>query len=205
MKPQWVDYVKRVEAISRIGLTNCRNPYDIERYEELRSLSIRFMEAYTGEELERIEELFASDPGYKTPKVEVRGVVFKEGKILMVRELADNKWSLPGGYCEVGYSISENVVREIGEESGFMVEPVKLIAVLDRRKHAHPPSPYHVYKVFIQCEITGGRPMRGLETDGVGFFGIDELPELSENRILEEQIEKIFDFLDNTEKAPLFD
>ncbi len=205
MKPQWIDYVKRVEAISRIGLTNCRNPYDIERYEELRSLSIRFMEAYTGEELERIEELFASDPGYKTPKVEVRGVVFKEGKVLMVRELADNKWSLPGGYCEVGYSIGENVAREIAEEAGLEVVPKKLLGVFDRSKHAHPPSPYHVYKVFVECSITGEVEPRGLETDGVGFFALENLPELSENRILKEEIEKIFEYSDEKTKVPFLD
>ncbi len=205
MEPRWLEYVKRVEAISRIGLTNCRNPYDIERYEELRSISMLLMEAYTGEELERIEELFASDPGYKTPKVEVRGVVFKDGKILMVKELADNKWSIPGGYCEVGYSISENVVREIGEESGFKAKPIKLLAVFDRNKHVHPPSPYHVYKVFIYCEIIGETPIRGLETDGVGFFGMEDLPELSVNRILREQIEIMFEFMRDPDKAPLFD
>lgn len=205
MEPKWVEYIKRVEAIARIGLTNCRNPYDIERYEELRKLSIDFMEAYTGEELERIEDLFASDPGYKTPKVEVRGVVFSEGGILMVKELADSKWSLPGGYCEVGYSAGENVAREIAEEAGLEVVPARLLGVLDRSKHAHPPSPYHVYKVFVECRITGKTDMRGLETDGVGFFARDELPELSENRILKEQIDIIFDFMDNPDKEPFFD
>jgi ADP-ribose pyrophosphatase YjhB (NUDIX family) len=205
MEPRWLEYVKRVEAISRIGLTNCKNPYDIERYEELRSISIQLMDHYSGEEIERIEELFASDPGYKTPKVEVRGVVFKEGKILMVRELADNKWSLPGGYCEVGYSIGENVAREIAEEAGIKVVPSRLLGVFDRSKHAHPPSPYHVYKVFVECSITGEIEPRGLETDGVGFFGMEDLPELSVNRILREQIESMFEFMEDPDKAPLFD
>lgn len=205
MEPAWVDYVKRVEAISRIGLTNCRNPYDIERYEELRRLSVEFLRAYTGEEMERIEDLFASDPGYRTPKVEVRGVVFKEGKVLLVRELADNKWSLPGGYCEIGYSISENVEREIAEESGYKAKAVKLLAVYDRNKHDHPPSPYHVYKIFLQCEIVGNTAKRGLETDDARFFSRENLPELSENRILKKQIMRMFEFLDHPERSPLFD
>ena len=205
MNPAWVDYVKRVEAIARVGLTNCRNPYDLERYEELRRLSIELLHAYTGEDLERIETLFASDPGYKTPKTEVRGVVFKDRGVLLVRELADGKWSLPGGYCEVGYSPSENVVREIGEESGYKVRPQRVLAILDRSKHPHPPSPYHVYKIFIRCGIVGEVPKRGLETDDARFFERSRLPELSENRILPEQLDRIFDFLDNPDGPVLFD
>jgi len=205
MEPRWLEYVRRVEAISRIGLTNCKNPYDIERYEELRKISIKLIEQYSGEELERIEELFASDPGYKTPKVEVRGVVFRDEKILMVKELADGKWSIPGGYCEVGYSVSENIVKEIGEEAGYKVKPIKLLALFDRTKHPHPPSPYHVYKVFVYCEIIGKTQIRGLETDGVKFFALEDLPELSINRILKDQIEKMFEFIKDPNKAPLFD
>lgn len=87
----------------------------------------------------------------------MRGVIFREGKILLVREKLDGNWALPGGWADIGLSASEVVVKEISEESGFQAEAVRLLAVLDKKFHNHPPEPYHVYKMFILCKIVGGR------------------------------------------------
>ncbi|MGM0751676.1 MAG: NUDIX hydrolase [Bacillota bacterium] len=205
MSDQWLEWAKRIQALSQSGLAFSKDVYDIERYEELRSISAEIMQEYTGLEMRKVRELFTNESGYQTPKVDVRGVVFKDNKILMVREKVDDKWSLPGGFCDVGLSPSENIVKEIREESGFDVTPVKLLAILDMNKHPHPPQPYHYYKLFIQCEVTGGRAESGIETKGIHFFEKDHLPELSVGRNTETQINLLFEFLRNPYKETVYD
>lgn len=161
---------KRIQALSQSGLAFSKDIYDIERYEELREISIEIMREHTELEMDKIRGLFTSETGYQTPKVDVRGVVFKNNQILMVRENIDDKWALPGGFCDIGLSPSENVMKEIKEESGFDVLPIRLIALMDKNKHPHPPEAYHYYKIFILCEIIGGKPTLGIETNSINFF-----------------------------------
>jgi len=132
------------------------------------------------------------DKGYATPKVDVRGAAFRDGRILMVRERSDGLWTLPGGWCDVNETPGESVVKEIREESGFEARAVKLAALLDRRKHPHPSQFHHVYKLYFLCELTGGEAQSSIETDAVGFFAEDDLPPLSVNRITQGQIELMF-------------
>ncbi|MFD1205513.1 NUDIX hydrolase [Sporosarcina contaminans] len=205
MSMKWLDWAKRIQALSQSGLAFSKDLYDIERYEELREISAEIMAEHTNLEINIINDLFTNETGYQTPKVDVRGVVFKNGKILMVKENIDNQWALPGGFCDVGMSPSENVVKEIKEESNYDVIPVKLIALLDKNKHPHPPEAYHYYKVFILCEIIGGEPATGLETSQVEFFSEHNLPPLSENRNTVTQLKMVFDFLRNPEKEAIFD
>ena len=205
MSNQWLEWAKRIQALSQAGLTFSKDVYDIERYEELRQISVEIMSEYSELDMERIKSLFANETGYQTPKVDVRGVVFKNEQILMVKETIDDKWSLPGGFCDIGLSPTENVVKEIKEESGYDVIPVRLIALLDNNKHPHPPEPYHYYKVFILCEIIGGEATIGIETKDIHFFSEHHLPNLSTNRNTESQIKTLFEFLRNPEKETLFD
>ena len=205
MSHQWLEWAKRIQSISQAGLTFSKDIYDVERYEELRKISVEIMSKYTELEMKKIKHLFANETGYQTPKVDVRGVVFKNQQILMVKENNDNKWALPGGFCDIGLSPSENVVKEIKEESGYDVVPVRLIALLDKNKHPHPPDPYHYYKIFILCEIIGGEATIGIETNNIQFFSENNLPQLSTNRNTESQIKTLFEFLRNPEKETLFD
>lgn len=205
MTYKWLEWAKKIQSISQSGLAFSNDTFDIERYEELRKISAEIMEQYTDLEMEEITGLFTSETGYQTPKVDVRGAVFNGNKILMVREKIDDKWSLPGGFCDVGLSPSENIIKEIKEESGYDVRPKKLIALLDMNKHSHPPQSHHYYKIFIQCEITGGQPQTGIETKDVRFFSQNNLPKLSTSRNTEEQIELLFDFLRNPNWASVFD
>ena len=205
MSNEWLEWAKRIQALSQAGLTFSKDIYDIERYEELRKISIEIMSKYTELEMKKIKHLFANETGYQTPKVDVRGVVFKNQQILMVKENNDNKWALPGGFCDIGLSPSENVVKEIKEESGYDVVPVRLIALFDKNKHPHPPDPYHYYKIFILCEIIGGEATIGIETNNIQFFSENNLPQLSTNRNTESQIKTLFEFLRNPEKETLFD
>ncbi len=191
--PKWLEWANRIRAIAAAGITYTRDPYDRERYEQLEHLAAEILAAYTDTDEETLFELIDGDFGYPTPKVDVRGVIFRAGKILLVQESADdNRWTLPGGWADIYDSPAEAVEREVFEESGYEARAVRLLAVLDRQKWPHPPHPNYTYKLFFLCEITGGAPATSLETNGVGWFGPDELPELSTGRVLPEQIARLF-------------
>lgn len=205
MSHKWLEWSKRIQSLSQAGLTFSKDVYDKERFEELRLISAEIMEEYTGLEMQKLTNLFINETGYQTPKIDVRGVVFKDEKILMVRENIDNKWSIPGGFCDVGLSPSENIVKEIREESGYEVIPIKLLAILDMNKHAHPPQLFHYYKIFIRCEIVGGQASTGIETRDINFFSENNLPNLSTDRNTESQIKMLFEFHRKPNKEALYD
>ncbi|GGH23161.1 NUDIX hydrolase [Paenibacillus segetis] len=205
MEIKWLEWAKQIQAIAQTGLTYTKDPYDTERYEQLRQISIDILANYTSIDEQQIKLSFANETGYATPKVDVRGVVFNNNKILMVREKIDGAWSLPGGWADIGYSPSEIAVKEIKEESGYDVIPVRLLAVLDKKFHHHPPEPYHVYKIFIECKIVGGEATTSLETSAVDFFDEQHLPELSLERNTPQQIITMFEFLHDTNKKVILD
>ncbi|WP_152391879.1 NUDIX hydrolase [Paenibacillus guangzhouensis] len=199
MQLKWLEWAKQIQAISQNGLAYSKDIYDIERFEQLRDLSIEIMREYTDLDSEQIRSLFANETGYATPKVDVRGVVFRNNQILLVRERLDGAWALPGGWADVGLSPKEVVVKEIREESGFEVEAVRLLGVIDKKFHPHPPSPFHVYKFFILCDIIGGEAQEGMETLQVEFFDEAFLPQLSTERNTEQQVRRLFEYLRNPE------
>ena len=206
MEPKWLDWAKRLQAISQIGLTFCNNPFDLERYEAIRQISAEIFATSSDETIEKIVGLFSQNTGYATPKIDLRGAVFQDDTILLVKEALDGRWTLPGGWADVCEAPSEGVVREIFEESGYEARAVRLLAVFDRSKHPHvPPFPYHIYKMFFLCELTGGAPKKSIETSDVGFFKLDNLPELSISRVLSSQIELLFELKDHPERPTVFD
>lgn len=205
MEPKWLEWAKQLQSIAQAGLTYSKDIYDLERFEAIRKMSVEILQEHTGLEKSMIADLFANETGYATPKVDIRAVVFKDDKILMVRETHDGKWSLPGGWADIGFTPGEVAAKEVKEESGFDVKAVKLLAVTDYKRHAHPPSPYHVYKLFIQCEIIGGQATEGIETSGVQFFAEHELPPLSPSRITKGQIGIAFSFLKNPNQPVYFE
>ncbi len=205
MEPKWLEWAKQLQAIAQAGLTYSKDIYDLERFELIRNISVEMMSQQTDIDKTVIKELFANETGYATPKVDIRAVVFKDQKILMVRETTDGDWSLPGGWGDVGLTPSEVAAKEVKEEAGFDVKAKKLIAVFDKKCHPHPPSPYHVYKLFIQCEIIGGQAKEGIETSAVEFFAENELPTLSIARNTESQIQLAFKHLHNPQEPVYFD
>jgi ADP-ribose pyrophosphatase YjhB (NUDIX family) len=205
MRFDWLYIAKELQSIAQAGLTYGENKYDIERYSRLREISTSILHAYTGVPHEKIRILFAGETGYQTPKVDVRGVVFRKGKVLMVQESLDGLWSLPGGWADVNYSPFEIAVKEVKEEAGIDVKALRLLAVFDKMKHPHPPDIYHVYKLFILCTDSGQPVMPGMETTAAGWFGRDEIPELSGLRITREQILTMFEYYDNPEKDVMCD
>src|SRR5262249_7653909 len=149
------------------------------RYSELMELAAKIGSASLGASATEFERILRAEVGYATPKVDVRAIVPKDGKLLFVREVTDGLWALPGGWADIGSTPSEMAAREVLEETGYVVRPTKLLALLDKSKHEHPRELFWVYKVFCRCELVGGAPMTSHETLEVGFFGRDELPPLS--------------------------
>src|SRR5260370_39886648 len=137
--------------------------------------------------------MFGSETGRATRKIDVRAAVISENKILLVKERGDG-WTLPGGWVDPGESPSEAAVRETKEESGYDVDVLRLMAIYDRDRQGHPPCPFHVYKLIFLCEVVGGSARTSLETDAVCFFSEEELPALSESRILSPQVKRAFAF-----------
>jgi ADP-ribose pyrophosphatase YjhB (NUDIX family) len=201
----WLEIAKRLEAIAQTGLSFTQNEYDRERYEEIREISHTIFHHYTEAPIEKIYDLFAREKGYPTPKMDVRGVVFRGDKILLVREKLDLCWALPGGWADIGLTPNEVVAKEVNEESGLLVKPDRLLAVLDKKMHNHPPSPLHVYKMFILCEEMGGELSAGLETLDAGFFDLDHLPALSTERNTIEQLRMIYELYKHPDKLPVID
>ncbi len=194
--PTWLDYAQRLAALAQDGMAYCRNPYDLERYHLLRELAAEMIAASSGEDFETVCGLLDNQAGYATPKLDVRGVVFRDEKILLVQERSDgNRWTLPGGWVDVGEPPRLAVEREVREESGYEVKASKLLALYDRSLHGHPPHLFHTYKIYILCELQGGAPAESLETGGADFFPLGELPELSLSRTTPADIERMFEHL----------
>lgn len=201
----WLDMAKRLQAVAQAGLEYSDNKYDIDRYQQVRELSLEIMQGFTDMSMSKLINGFASERGYPTPKVDVRGVVFREDKILLVRETIDGNWSVPGGWADIGLTPFEVARKEVYEESGLLVKPVRLLAVLDKKCHNHPPDIFHIYKLFVLCRETGGKLQNGMETSETGFFGQNELPPLSAPRITTEQIALMFEYKNNPEKETICD
>jgi ADP-ribose pyrophosphatase YjhB (NUDIX family) len=184
---------RELRAIAQTGLTFTTDRFDRQRYERLRELAADLLAQGSGGDAAHVLGILRGDTGYATPKVDVRGAAFRDGRILMVREISDGKWTLPGGWADVNQSAAECVVREIDEESGFKAKALKLAAVRDYQKSGHPPRAVDsIYKLFFLCEITGGAARASDETSEVGFFARDALPPLSLGRITAQQIERMF-------------
>jgi ADP-ribose pyrophosphatase YjhB (NUDIX family) len=193
-EPEWLSIARELNAMAQIGLTYCSDKFCMQRYERLRDLAASMMA--TGSRMDKtlILDLFRHDLGYPTPRVDVRGAVFQNDRILLVQEVEDRRWSLPGGWADVNQTASECVVREIAEEAGFETRTIKLAAVLDRSRHGHVPlHPHYVYKMYFLCELTGGSARPGLESLAVEFFSLDALPDLSLSRTTHRQIERMFE------------
>jgi ADP-ribose pyrophosphatase YjhB (NUDIX family) len=194
IKLPWLDWSSRLQVIAQNGLTYARDPFDVDRFTAVREIAAEMIASGAGGEVSVVRELLGKDSGHATPKVDVRGVVFKEHKLLLVREWSDGRWALPGGWADVGESPAESVVREVWEESGYKTRCKKLLAVFDRSKHPHqPPFLFHVWKLFILCEIVGGEVATSSETDQAAFFGESEIPELSIGRVTPWQINRMFE------------
>lgn len=189
---KWLEWAVALQSIAQAGLFYGKDPYDKERYEQIRSIAAEMISYKADIPIEKVRDLFCNEIGYQTPKLDTRAVIFKDDKILLVKE-NDGLWSLPGGWVDVDLSVKENVIKEVREEAGLNVRAERVIAVQDREKHNRPIYAYKICKIFILCSIIGGKFERNIETVGSGYFGMEELPELSEDKTTPEQIKMCFD------------
>jgi len=200
-----LDWARKVQAIAQNGLAFTTDPFDRERYTELTELVATILATELDIPVAQAKGFWQGDEGYATPKVDVRGGIFEDDRVLLVRERSDGKWTLPGGWVDINDSPSGAVVREIREESGYQARAVKLAAVIDKLRHPHPPGIHHIYKLFFLCERIGGAAATSNETDAVQFFPVRELPELSTGRVLASQIERLHQHQLHPELPTYFD
>jgi ADP-ribose pyrophosphatase YjhB (NUDIX family) len=201
----WLDWAREIQAIAQIGLIYAEIPYDRERYEKLHELAVEIFSSYTGEDAVAVRKAVTTQPGYTTPKVDVRCACFRDGKVLLVRERADGRWCLPGGWADVGDVPSHAAEREVLEEAGFVCTANKLIGVFDANRAGELLSAYHAYKLVFLAEITDGAGQANHETLEVGFFGPDEIPPLSEARTNAEVLAECFAHATDAARRTYFD
>jgi ADP-ribose pyrophosphatase YjhB (NUDIX family) len=185
-----LELFRSLHALARTGLHFCRDEYDRERYEQIERIAAELLAGGAALTPEELQQAWGRETGYVTPKVEVRGAVFRpgDGKVLLVRETADGLWTLPGGWADVNDSPAGAVRREIEQEAGFRTRVTKLAALYDRNAHGHGPSLIHGWKAFFLCEVVGGEARGSYETDAVEFFSPDELPPMSLGRCTPQQV-----------------
>jgi hypothetical protein len=188
---QWLKFAIEIKSLAQNGLAYTNNLYDIERYTRLREISAEMLSMKTEFSIEKVKDVFCNETGYQTPKLDTRAAIFKDNKILLVHE-NDGTWSLPGGWVDVLESIKSNTIKEVKEETGLDVFAKKIIAVQDRNKHNKPVYAYGVCKIFVLCELIGGKFENNIETTEIAYFSLDELPILSEAKNNKEQIELCF-------------
>ncbi|MCL2217212.1 MAG: NUDIX hydrolase [Defluviitaleaceae bacterium] len=191
MEKTWIDWVVELQALAQAGLQYSKNIFDIERFERIRDITAEIMSKQSDLPLEVVKDLFCNETGYQTPKMDTRAAIFKNDKILLVKE--QDTWALPGGWIDVNESVKSNTIKEVKEEAGLNVMPVKLIAVQDRNKHNKPQYAYGVCKIFVMCDIISGEFQPNTETSESSFFALDELPELASEKNTIEQICMCFD------------
>lgn len=200
---KWLDIAVELQFIAQAGLTYSKDHFDLERFERIREIAAEMMSLKSGLSMEKVKDLFCNETGFQTPKLDTRAAVFNDGKILLVKE-KNGTWSLPGGWVDVNQSVKSNTIKEVKEEAGLDVVAVKLIAVQDRNLHNLPLYAYGICKIFMLCEAVGGAFRENIETVESGYFGLDELPLLAEEKNNRDQVEMCFRALaDETWQVPV--
>jgi ADP-ribose pyrophosphatase YjhB (NUDIX family) len=202
--PQWLAWAQEIFSLSQSGLTYSGNQYDIERYKRLQELTAEIIASQSEISKESVLDSFSMQAGYITPKVDVRGAVIREGKILLIQERADGNWAMPGGWADLGNSPASVAEREIWEESGFRVKAEKVVAVIDANR-IEPMEFYHAYKIIFLCRLIDGEPRISYETLAVDFFDPHHLPPLSVYRTNENMLREVFAHVENPDRPTAFD
>ena len=202
--PKWMEWAQEIFSLSQSGLTYSGNEYDVERYKRLQEITAEMIASQSEIEMELVLKSFSMQAGYITPKVDVRGAVIKDGKILLIQERADDWWAMPGGWADLGNSPASVAEREVWEESGYRVKAEKVLAVIDANR-IEPFEFYHAYKIIFLCTLLDGEPRTSYETLAVDFFDPNQLPPLSIYRTNEDMIHEVFAHLQNPARPTAFD
>lgn len=203
-KTQWLDWAREIFSLSQSGITYSGNEYDIQRYKRLQEITAEIIESQSGISRESALESFSMQAGYITPKIDVRGAVVRDGKILLIQERADGRWAMPGGWADLGNAPASVAEREVWEESGFRVKAEKVVAVIDANR-VEPMEFYHAYKIIFLCRLLDGEPRTSYETLAVDFFDPDHLPPLSFYRTSEGMLQEVFAHVKDPGRPTAFD
>ena len=174
-------------GIARTGLGFTESLYERERFEEILKVAADIRAEADGESddpdhagglvQEWMDTVGKGVPGYVTPKVAVGAAVGNDkGELLLIQRADSGIWLYPTGWCDVGYSAAEVVVKEVEEETGIIAEPVRLIAVLDGLRLGFTRVP--LYSLLFYCRAVGGvLAPHPLETRDVGWFTRERMPQ----------------------------
>lgn len=201
---KWLQWAVELQSLAQAGLFYTKDEYDVQRYERIREIAAEMLSFQSDIPAAKVKDLFCNEIGYQTPKLDTRAAIFKDGKILLVKE-KNGTWSLPGGWVDVNLSVKENTIKEVKEEAGLDVTADYVIAVQDREKHNLPIYAYKVCKIFIFCSVAGGHFEDNIETIDSEYFAPNELPLLATEKNNEEQIKMCFDAYHSRHWDTLFD
>lgn len=201
----WLVWAQEIQALSQTGLAFSTSHYDTQRYRRLMEIASEIIAGNTLLSKEEIMQTFLVQPGYATVKVDVRGAVIRDGKILLVQERVDEKWCMPGGWADVGDKPSEMVEREVREESGLVVRAKKLVGIFDANRSGRPLDFFHAYKIIFLCDFERGTLQASEETIAADFFAFDDLPDLSENRTNINHLKEVLAHLNDETRPAHYD
>lgn len=199
-----LENIIELQSIAQAGLEYCEDNFDRERYTKLREIVTRMMSEYSGESYSKVKELFCSEIGYPTPKVDTRVAIINNSTVLLVKE-NNGEWALPGGWVDVNLSVKENAIKEVKEEAGLDVIVDKLVAIQDSKKDNPQKTPYGICKVFFLCSVVGGAFKNNNETTKIAYFSLNNLPQLSNEKSTKKQIEMCFEAYNNKNWQAEFD
>jgi ADP-ribose pyrophosphatase YjhB (NUDIX family) len=203
--PQWLKWAREIQSLSQTGLAFAINDYDKQRYTRLAELAAEITDSFTNLKSEDIATVFMNQPGYATPKIDVRSAVIRDGEILLVQEKTDERWAMPGGWADVGDYPGNVAERETEEESGYLVKAKKVIGVFDANRTGRTVQFFHAFKIIFMCDLIGGEARTSDETIDVGFFSLQNLPPLSQNRTNDKFLNEVKLHLEDPNRATYFD
>lgn len=203
--PRWLDWAREIQSLAQTGLAFTKSPYDRLTFGRLSDIAAEIVAEHARLDAEEIKRVFSLEPGYATPKVDIRAAVVRDGRILLVRERSDGRWAMPGGWADVGDRPSETAVRETLEESGFAVRVVRLVGAFDANRGEYASVFFHAVKLVFLCDLLGGEAAPSMETLEVGFFDFDDLPPLSEQRTNQRHLDEVRAHLSDPLRQAAFD
>jgi ADP-ribose pyrophosphatase YjhB (NUDIX family) len=203
--PRWLEWAREIQALAQTGKAFTKSHYDRLTFGRLEEIAAEIVAEHSLLQAADAVRAFSLEPGYATPKVDVRAAVVRGGRILLVREMADGKWAMPGGWADVGDRPSQTAERETWEESGFEVRAVKLLGAFDANRGVRANMFFHAVKLVFLCKLLGGEARTSMETLEVGFFDFDNLPPLSEQRTNRRHLDEVRAHLGEPLRPAAFD
>jgi ADP-ribose pyrophosphatase YjhB (NUDIX family) len=203
--PRFLEWAREIQALAQTGYHYAQDDYQRDRCRRLLEIAAEMVSENSEAEFLQLAEAFQSQIGYATPKIDVRAAVFRDCKLLLVRERVDGGWTMPGGWADVGDVPSQAAEREAREEAGFNVKARRVIGVYDANRIG-PLEVFHAFKIVFLCDLIGGEARPSKETSEVAFFGPEEIPSvLSGERTKPRHIQDAFGALANPDCPAVFD